>query len=93
MFDRDLIKIYKKYLKKLNQFDVFRDHLEHISERLGGKNKKNEPMKDPKDFGNLNGKVYTFGGDNFDLEEAYTLVRNLISDIKSWEPIKNLPQI
>jgi hypothetical protein len=81
--------IYKKYLPKLNFLDTFRDHLEHIVERLDGMARK-KPLKDPSMLGNLNGNYYEFGGERFHLHDTYKMLIELQKDLVEWNKLTKL---
>lgn len=84
-YDGDFVQVCKKYRKQIAVIDSFRDHLEHIVEGgLKGTDKKGKALKDPRDLGNLANNSFTFGGESFDLQDAYRLMKALETDLKTW---------
>lgn len=84
-YDGDFVQICKKYRKQIAVIDSFRDHLEHIVEGgLKGVDKKGKKLKAPGDLGNLVNNSFTFGGESFDLRDAFRLVEALGTDLKRW---------
>lgn len=83
--DRKLNAIYKKYILKLERLDIFRDHLEHITDgRLDGLGKKKNPLKNPGMLGNLFGDDYDFGGERFNLVESFSMLDEFYMEIREW---------
>lgn len=81
--DPNFMRIFKKYNKQLEKLNIFRDHLEHIvDKRLEGKDKKGNPLRDPMHLGELLGDDYHFGGESFNLNEAFTLVDGLYRELE-----------
>ena len=81
----ELNAIYKKYIEQLEHLNVFRDHLEHITDRrIDGLNKKGERLKNPGMLGNLFGTEYDFGGERFNLKSAFGLVEDIFRELKEW---------
>jgi len=83
--DQKLNAIYKKYISKLERLDIFRDHLEHITDgRLDGLGKKKNPLKNPGMLGNLLGDEYDFGGERFNLVESFSMLDEFYMEIREW---------
>lgn len=91
-YDSDFVNICKKYIKPIQKIDRFRDHLEHITERLSGKDKKGRKLKNPSDLGNLDRDNFTFGGESLDLKDSINLINNLVDDFISWQSSKELKE-
>lgn len=88
--DKDYVVIYKKYHSQIEHLNKFRDHLEHIMDgRIDGKDKKGIPLKNPIMLGNLINDDYDFGGETFNLSEAFQLCVNLRIELKNWNKISN----
>lgn len=80
--------IYKKYIKKLEELNKFRDHLEHIVDgRLEGKGKKGTPLKTPNNFGSISDVDYDFCGETFNIPEALKLSSNIKNELIEWNKI------
>lgn len=83
--DRKLNVIYKKYTPQLERLDIFRDHLEHITDgRLEGFGKNKLPLKNPGMIGNLFGDDYDFGGEKFNLIKAFSMLDEFYEKLKEW---------
>lgn len=82
--DVELKELYRKYLKRLQYLDNFRDHEIHIIDgRLRGKGKR-FPLKDPRMLGVLEGTDYNFGGERFNLIETFSMIQDLKLDVNNW---------
>ncbi|MFC1663697.1 hypothetical protein ACFL0A_01040 [Patescibacteria group bacterium] len=85
--DKDYMIFYKKYIKEIEYLDSFRDNLEHFDERLDGRGKKGKSLSQPNMLGNLFGDEYNFGGETFNLKNAFSLVKELKKDLIEWNRI------
>lgn len=84
-YDGDFVQVCKKYRKQIAAIDSFRDHLEHIVEGgLKGVDRKGRALKNPGDLGNLANDSFTFGGESFNLQDAFRLMKDLGKDIETW---------
>lgn len=82
--DNELKELYKKYFRRLEYLDTFRDHEIHIVDgRLKGMGKK-FPLKDARMLGTLEGTDYNFGGERFNLIEAFSMIEDLKLDVNNW---------
>lgn len=76
--DPKLKDLWNRYKPRLEPFNRARNHLEHIETRTSPEYER--------DFGNLKGDIYTFGGERFDisasslkiLTDAYEEVVNIL---------------
>lgn len=75
--------LFKQYRPQLEYLDKFRDHLEHIEDRLDGV-AKGKPLKNPSMFGNLFGDEYDFGGERFNIKHTFALIDDLEKDLAAW---------
>ena len=82
--NEDYTTLYKKHIKPLERLDYFRDNLEHFDERLDGKGKKGKPLLQPNALGNLFGDEYDFGGERFNLKDAFKTIEELKNDLIEW---------
>ncbi len=57
----ELGRVMRRYRRELKDLDTFRDHLEHMEERLPG-GKKRHTLAKPWDMGNMAGEHFTIGG-------------------------------
>jgi len=84
-YNQELNAIYKKYIPQLEYLNIFRDHLEHITDgRLDGLGKNNHPLKNPGMLGNLFGDDYDFGGEKFNLIESFSMLDEFYSELRVW---------
>lgn len=78
----------KKYLKRIQEVDTFRDHLEHIDDkRIYGKNKKGDALKDATNLGSIedDGDSFNFGGELISLKGIHALLGELGKDFYEWQ--------
>lgn len=89
-YDPDYVKIYKENAAKLNRLKhVFRNSLEHITGNyLEGVDKKGNPLKNPRDLGNLEGDTYSLFGEKFHLPSTFIMLAKLVEDLESWSDQK-----
>ncbi len=76
--------MYKKHINQTEYLNLFRDHLEHFDERLDGIGKNGKPLLRPNMLGNLFGYEYDFGGEKFNLKNAFEVVEKLKNDLTEW---------
>ena len=83
--NKDYMLWYKKFINKIETLDSFRDNLEHIDERLDGVGKKGKPLLQPNMLGTLlNNDEYNFGGEKFNLSDAFIIIEMLKKDLVEW---------
>ena len=76
--------IIKKYSSCLEKFRKFRNHLEHIGERIEGEIWK-KPLSYSWDLGNIGGDYYSFAGEKIDISEKnIKILDNLYEDLNRW---------
>lgn len=82
--NKDYAILYKRHIKKIELLDSFRDHLEHFDERLDGLGKGRKPLLEPNMLGNLMSDEYNFGGEKFNLNDAFKNVEELKNELFEW---------
>ena len=89
--DSALIFIFQKHKNALLLLNNFRDHLEHITEgRLEGRIGRGKKLIEPNILGNLSNDTYDFGGEKFNLKNAYNLAEEIKEDLNKWNTTANI---